>query len=202
VKTAVDPVLEELEPATPPARRLPGAEGFWAFALADLAFFGLLLGSYVHARARHPQSFDRAQDALVVGLGYTNMVVLLTSSWFVAVAVRCVRTGDIGIARKLLLTGAFCGAVFAALKVLEYGLDLGAGAGSTGGGFFTYYAVLTGLHFVHVLVGVTVLWTLARRMTAPVDPSRLVVRVETGTIFWHLVDLLWVIIFATLYLAR
>jgi nitric oxide reductase NorE protein len=197
--------LADAEPAVAPAwkarRRVPGLEGFWAFALVDLLFFGLLLGSFVRARAQHLAGFEHGQAVLVAGIGFANLMILLTSSWFAAVAVQCLRRGEHGLAGQLLRSAAGCGAVFAGLKIIEYSVDLRGGLGSADG-FFTYYFVLTGLHFVHVVVGTVVLLVLARGVGGDSDVSRTIVRVETGTAFWHLVDLLWVVIFPTLYLAR
>lgn len=190
-----------MAPALLAGRRVPGAEGFWAFALVDLVFFGLLLGSFVHARGKHVAGFDHGQAKLVAGIGFVNLIVLLTSSWFAAVAVHSLRRGERYVAAQLLRCAAVCGVAFAGLKIVEYSVDLRGGVGGADG-FFTFYFVLTGLHFLHVVVGTAVLLLLARGVLDEGDKTRSVIRVETGTAFWHLVDLLWVAIFPTLYLAR
>ena len=170
--------------------------------LVDLLFFGLLFVSFARARLKDPRGFDQAQDRLVTGIGFANLLILLTSSWLVAVAVRCARHGEVQVARRLLIAAVASGTAFVVLKGLEYYLDVSAGAGFVSQRFFTYYFVLTGLHCLHVIVGTLVLAKLADGSTQRSDGSGNVTRLETGATFWHLVDLLWVVIFPTLYLAR
>ncbi len=183
-----------------PTRRVPGEPGVWIFLFGDMVVFGIFFATFMYQRSLAPELFDESRHTLSIGIGLTNTLILLTSSLFVVTAIRAIRSSQRGAA-QLLLAGAFvCGLAFIGLKSIEYTAKVSQGHVPTQNNFFLYFFILTGLHLFHVLIGVVVLILLffqARR--AEVSATRMGV-VEGGACFWHLVDLLWIVLFALLYL--
>ncbi|MFC8045265.1 cytochrome c oxidase subunit 3 [Nocardia sp. NPDC057353] len=176
-----------------PAGRITGDIHMWVMVLGDLFFFGCYFLTYMVFRARSPELFAAGQRQLHLGIGVVNTVVLLTASLFAALAVLEVRRGAVRATRRWLLAAGGCGVLFAALKGFEWQHALAAGH-TVADEFFSFYYVLTGVHLAHLLLGLLILGIVAR---APrVGP------VEQGALYWHMVDLLWIVIFAILYLLR
>lgn len=189
-----------LAPETVPARRIPGEPGTWVFLFGDLLVFGAFFVTFMVVRGRAPEAFDAARATLHIGVGLLNTLVLLTSSLCVVVAVGAVRTGARTIAGTAVVAAMCGGAVFVGLKIYEYSALVAVGHGPGAGEFYLYYFTLTGLHLFHVGLGLLVLaavWTQTRRVS--LSPHRMAL-VEGGACFWHLVDLLWIFLFALLYL--
>jgi len=181
-------------------RAMPGFEGFWVFITGDLALFTLLFGSFLAARSSDVEGFVAAQAALSPTHGGLNTLLLLTSSWAVARAVVAVRAGEVDAARRFLGWGILAGAGFAVSKLVEYAGKLAHGDTPASSDFLMYYFALTGIHFLHVLVGL-VLLTAMRRSWRRTTPVRLT-GVESLACYWHMVDLLWILLFPLLYLLR
>jgi nitric oxide reductase NorE protein len=127
---------------------------------------------------------------------------MLSSSWFVALAVQSART-QLGKHSPALFALAFaCGGGFIAVKFFEYGEKIHAGIALTTNDFYMYYYMFTGIHLLHVLIGMAVLaflWNMSRRGASDGEN---IVTLESGASFWHLVDVLWIILFALLYLMK
>jgi nitric oxide reductase NorE protein len=181
-------------------RRIPGEQGTWVFLFGDMLVFAAFFATFMVERSKAPEVFDAARKTLHVNIGLVNTLVLLTSSLFVVAAMGAIRTGARRIAARALLAAIGCGVVFVALKVTEYVLLVGAGHTAGVNHFYLYYFILTGLHLLHVLIGILVLvllFTQTRR--TELSATRLAV-IEGGGCFWHLVDLLWIVLFPLLYL--
>ncbi|MDT5335258.1 MAG: nitric oxide reductase NorE protein [Mycobacterium sp.] len=182
------------------ARRVPGESGTWVFLFGDMLVFGAFFATFMVERAKAPELFDVSRKTLHLGVGLTNTLVLLTSSLCVVVALRALRTGARDIARSSVLTAMGCGGIFIALKVFEYHSLVTEGHGVGANHFYLYYFILTGVHLFHVCVGMAVLtFLLAQTRRRELGDTRLAV-VEGGACFWHLVDLLWIVLFPLLYL--
>ncbi|MFF3570096.1 cytochrome c oxidase subunit 3 [Nocardia jiangxiensis] len=184
-------------------RRLPAEAGAWVFIGGDLIVFGFVFVVYLGYRAKDPDLFARSQRALSVDAGAVNTLVLLTSSLLVVLAVRAIRAADPRVAPRLVLGAMMCGAVFAIVKAFEYYHAIAHHHTPTGNDFFLFYFLLTGLHMFHVVLGLGLLiflWSLARRAhrLSPLGISF----AEGCACFWHLVDLLWIVIFPLVYLVR
>jgi nitric oxide reductase NorE protein len=199
--TALDrPAARLAEPSA--RRRIPGEEGIWVFVLGDMTVFGLFFATFMYSRGRNPEAFATAHADLSVLLGTTNTVLLLTSSLLVALAVNDVLSDDHRTAPRLFGAALACGVGFVAVKALEWTHLFRAGRSVGDGEYFSYYFMFTGIHLGHVVIGLVVLSRLmavtrTQRLTA--SRRRLC---ETGGIFWHMVDLLWVVLFALFYLVR
>jgi nitric oxide reductase NorE protein len=185
---------------TTTVRRIPGESGTWVFLFGDMIVFGVFFVTFMVERAKAPDVFDAARRTLHIGVGVTNTLVLLTSSLLVVIALGAIRSGAKSIATTALYAAIACGLTFIGLKVFEYVALASAGHGPGANHFYLYYFILTGLHLLHVCIGLTVLVLLvtqARR--TELSETRLAL-VEGGACFWHLVDLLWIFLFALLYL--
>lgn len=192
--------LHDVEPQT--QRRIPGEEGIWVFVLGDMTVFALFFATFMYSRGKNPQSFAAGHADLHVALGTVNIVLLLSSSLLVVLGVQRVLAGRHQNATRLFTGAIGCGAGFVVVKAVEWTQLFSAGKGVSSGEYFSYYFVFTGIHLVHVLIGMALLTRLTfltRRPTLEDTQRRLC---ETGGIFWHMVDLLWVVLFALFYLVR
>jgi len=170
------------------------------FLFGDMLVFGVFFVTFMVERAKAKEAFDVARTSLHIGIGVTNTLVLLTSSLCVVIALGAIRGGTKAIATTAVCVAIACGLVFIGLKVFEYVALAAGGHGPGANHFFLYYFILTGLHLFHVCIGVGVLTFLATQSRrAELSTTRLAL-VEGGACFWHLVDLLWIFLFALLYL--
>lgn len=172
----------------------------WILLFGDMLVFGVFFAAFMYQRGRQPDLFDVTRRTLSVGIGLTNTLILLTSSLLVVTAIRAIGLSMRQSARVLLAAALGCGVAFASLKVFEYTELVTSGHIPTQNTFYLYYFILTGLHLFHVSIGIVVLvllLTQARRSQLSAGRTAFV---EGGACFWHLVDLLWIVLFPLLYL--
>jgi nitric oxide reductase NorE protein len=186
----------------PRAPSLPGDVGFWTFIAADATLFALLFFQFSLDRSSHVALFGEGQRALLVPLGAVNTVVLVTSSWLLASAVGSAHRRDVRTATRLMSGTVFLGIVFAVLKVAEYQIELSSGHALSTNSFFMYYFIITGIHLLHLVVGIVALVVIGLRVRRDTGGGKDRVMLECGASYWHLIDLLWMFIFPLLYLAR
>ena len=181
-------------------RHVPGEVGAWVFILGDLAAFALLFGVWMYYRGKEPVLFADSQLEVHRSFGAINTLLLLTSSLFVITAVRAVRAQMRRVAQAAIGFALVCGVGFLLDKVLEWTDLVANGHGPTANNYFLYFFVLTGLHAFHVLIGMGILTALLRLSRKPSLSKGQFAFVEGGACFWHMVDLIWVVLFALLYL--
>lgn len=193
-------------PAEPPpassARHVPGEAGLWILLLGDMTVFAVMFCAYLRDRGRHPALFAASQSTLHGGLATINTLVLLSSSVLVVLATRAVRTPQRHHAPRLLVGAIALGLAFVGIKAIEYQHLFAAGITTHMNSFFVYYFTLTGLHLAHLIVGLivlTVMLNLSRRREFTAGQYALF---ESGACLWHMVDLLWLIIFPLVFLVR
>ncbi|MEW5807946.1 MAG: cytochrome c oxidase subunit 3 [Actinomycetota bacterium] len=185
---------------TTTVRRVPAESGTWVFLFGDMAVFGAFFVTFLVERSSAPDLFDQARTTLHIGVGVADTLVLLTSSLCVVLALNAMRATQRTIAARAAGAAIFCGLLFIGLKVTEYVALASAGHGPGANHFYLYYFILTGLHLFHVCLGLgalTFLLTQTRRDQLSATRTALV---EGAACFWHLVDLLWIFLFALLYL--
>lgn len=187
--------------ATP---HVPGEPGLWILIFGDLCVFTILFCVQIYYRVREPQVFYQAQNSVNRGLGGLNTVLLLVSSLFVILVVRTARTERRASAAAPSIAGALgCGALFIVVKIVEYNEMISAGITPATNTFFTYYFILTGLHLFHLIGGMFFLASLfAMVCRRPSLSDRQFSYLEGGGCYWHMVDLLWIVLFALVYLMR
>ncbi|WP_273735279.1 cytochrome c oxidase subunit 3 [Mycolicibacterium septicum] len=183
-------------------RRISGEPGMWLFVLADVTLFAFAFGAFLYDRGKNPVSFAAGNAELHLWIGAVDTIILLTTSLVVALAVRNHRRGEPSLASRLVMTAVIGAGLFAMFKAIEWGSLIGAGDVPVyGDDFFAYFFALTGLHFLHLVIGVVVLLVLRTQVAAGAEPAAArTPTVEVCANYWHLVDLLWLIIFPLVYI--
>ena len=175
--------------------------GIWTFIAADCAGFAIFFIVFMSERLKQPALFDASARLLDIPLGLANTLILISSSWLVALAITAADAGRFQSAKRLLVGGLAVGGGFAILKIAEYHAKLAAGITPTSNGFFTLYFILTGIHFLHYVIGLVVLVAMIAALHRPkAESGGGVPWLEAGALYWHMVDLLWLFLFPMLYL--
>ncbi|MBF0234041.1 MAG: cytochrome c oxidase subunit 3 family protein [Desulfamplus sp.] len=184
--------------------------GMWLFLYTEIMLFGGLFVLYAAYYRMYTADFTGAGKELDMVMGAVNTVILLVSSFAVAASITAIQKKSKKIALALLGFAVFLGFIFLVNKYFEWGhkIDLGifpnspAMEGSAHGRvmFFGLYYIITGLHGIHIIIGMTLLAaTMIFIMQNKVTEHRYVLLENTG-LYWHLVDLIWIFIFPLFYL--
>jgi nitric oxide reductase NorE protein len=177
-------------------------DGVWVFIGADSVIFAILFLSFMHDRAKNPAVFEASRHALNMNLGGIDTLILLTSSWSVALAVQAMKRDLVEREPLLLFGGALTGLLFVVSKSFEYFQKFSHGINPGTNPFFMWYFTLTGIHLIHVVVGTSLLtYLFVRSRRGTYDHLHKSVP-ESVASYWHLVDLLWVVLFPLLYLTK
>lgn len=194
-------MMERVAALRPEVRpHVPGEIGIWCFVAGDLVVFSVFFVLIALGNRQEAAVFAQSRASLELGVGVVNTVLLLSGSWFVARGVaRCREAHDPRDSRYFSLA-ILCGLGFVANKGFEWGTKLAAGITPQTNDFYMYFFVFTGIHLAHVLIGIGVLLLVRHTSRRPVLERRHVRTLETGATFWHLVDFLWIFLFALLYL--
>ncbi len=181
---------------------IPGEAGVWLLLFGEMSFFSSLFTAFLYYRSLDIALFSASQAELSKAIGLTNTLLLLSSSLFVALAVRAVAQGRTTTAPRLFLAALACSLGFILFKGIEYYQLISAGIAVNSNSFFGFYFALTGLHLGHVIIGSVLLGVLAVFSGRPLARPSHFALIESGGCFWHMVDLLWIIIFPLLYLVE
>jgi cytochrome c oxidase subunit 3 len=185
--------------------------GMWAFLATEVLFFGALVAAYFNYRIWFGSEFIAAARMTKVVFGTINTGVLLTSSACMAMAVTTYEAGGRRTPVLWLLATAALGVAFIVIKSVEYALewqehlvpalnfDLAA-HGGVAEIFFVFYFCATGLHALHLLIGIALVSWLAWRIgSGRIDRSGSTTRLIG--LYWHFVDIVWIFLFPLIYLA-
>jgi cytochrome c oxidase subunit 3 len=187
--------------------------GMWIFLVTEVLFFGGLFAAYAVYRALYPDAFAAASSTLDLALGTVNTVVLIASSLTMALAVHAAQTGGRRALVLFLLATIALGTVFLGIKGVEYAhklaehhvpgpgfhFDVAAYAGQAQM-FFALYFAMTGLHALHMVIGLGVVgWMAWLAGTGRITPEYFN-PVEVTGLYWHFVDIVWIFLFPLLYL--
>lgn len=182
---------------------LPGDSGVWFFIVADMCAFAVFFLVFMAGRAANPALYESSRALLDLRFGLANTLILLTSGAFMAQAAREAQRGAWLRSRRFMILTLIAGLPFGLSKALEWKAKVASGIGLTGNEFFTYYFVFTGIHFLHFAIGVVALLAMIRVAGNAARPDNDRLRwIEAGGAYWHMVDLLWIVLFAMLYLMR
>ncbi|MDX9941036.1 MAG: cytochrome c oxidase subunit 3 family protein [Bacteroidales bacterium] len=184
--------------------------GMWLFIFTELLLFGMLFVVYAVYRSMHPEAFKLASEELDVVLGTFNTVILLISSMTVAMSITSIQKGNKKLAMTLLIITLVIAVVFLVNKYFEWGskFEYGFNPGGEellqlGHGtilFFGLYFVMTGIHAIHILIGVGLfIYVLLQLRKDKIHQTDYIWLENTG-LYWHLVDLIWIFLFPLLYL--
>jgi len=186
--------MNEVEDDWGPLSGLPGNPIMWVLIASELVVFGAILIVFSIARLSEPVAFAEAQNHLDRLAGAINTMVLLTSSLFAALAVRFALDQQPRRTRVSLVVASALGVVFLIVKAIEYSEKITAGISTETNDFFMFYFLATGFHALHVVFGILLLSVVTWKNSLD--------NVITATAFWHMVDLIWVILFPVIYLIR
>jgi nitric oxide reductase NorE protein len=187
---------------SPPERHLPGDLAIWFFILAEMLAFAVFFASYAFARAGHVELFNLSQETLNRNAGALNTVLLITGSWFVVLAVQAAHRDEQRAVSRNIAFGFLCGAGFLIVKIFEYAAKFGAGISMSTNNFYMFYISLTFFHFMHVILGMVILSVLWFQSRKGAYTSKGANGLESGAAYWHMVDLLWIILFPLVYVMR
>lgn len=180
-------------------RDLPGDLAMWCFILAELLVFGIFFVAYAFTRAANVALFDESQLHLDRTLGLINTLLLITSSYFVVRAVESIRHDRGQACARWLLAAIACGAVFLVLKLIEFVAKYEAGITMSTNTFYMFYLFLTFFHFMHVILGMVILAAIALKARRGGYSRSSHAGAETGAAYWHMVDLVWIVLFPLIY---
>ena len=182
--------------------------GMWLFLMSEMLFFGAVFMAFSFTRSLNVAEFQTAARETEIAYGAANTVVLVTSSLSMTLAIRAARIADRSLAARLLAATACLGAFFLVIKGFEYHDDLrrhlypaldfalGENAAQI---FWAFYWIMTGVHALHLAIGIG----LASRLAWLVRGQRLSLespQLEVTSLYWHLVDAFWLLVFPVLYI--
>lgn len=201
---------------TPEQERTAVRIGMWVFLASEAMFFGAPIGAFVLYRLLYPQAYMAAAERLDRVLGTTNTAILLITSGLMTLANRFYATDKRGATSACLMAAALMGCAFLVIKGMEYAHEAAEGlvpfadwpfafAGPDPDRarlFFTQYFFLTGLHALHLAIGVVLALGFAARCAARPAWRPTSASLELATLYWHFVDGVWIFLFPLLYLSR
>ena len=166
----------------------------WLLIASELVVFGAILIAFAIQFNLQPEVFLQSQNHLNRFAGALNTMVLLTSGFFAALALRAQIDKKPGHARIWQFGSIALGCVFLAIKFLEYSEKFAQGISIDSNDFYMFYFLATGFHAAHVVFGILILLVVCWKNSTT--------NIITATAFWHMVDLIWVLLFPVIYLLR
>lgn len=177
----------------------PGGILLWIIIYLELITFGMAMVAFIYYGQQEKDIFVSGAASLNKTFGVVNTILLLSSGYFVAKAVQKHKARNAKSAIKSLNFSILFGFGFLLVKTLEYYLKTEAGHGLSTDTFYMFYWLLTGFHWIHVFVGICILFVIKRGIARKSESYELE-DLEAGAAFWHMCDLIWLILFPALYL--
>lgn len=184
--------------------------GMWIFIFTELLLFAGLFLVYAVYRAKYSEDFHIASYQLNVFLGAFNTLILLVSSMTMAMSITAVQKSNNKLALRLILITLFLAILFLVNKYFEWGgkishqlypgSDVVMGLKNGQALYFGLYYLMTGLHAIHIVVGIILIAIIGSKVKSGKINSTDYVLLENGGLYWHLVDLIWIFLFPLLYL--
>ena len=194
-------IMKELKTKYP-----PGDFAIWIIIYIELLTFGLFFIGYIYSRRSDVELFNASQLLLDQRAGLINTIILITSSYFVVKAVEAIKNLEIKKAiekaKNYLLAAMGLGGIFLVIKMIEFVGKYQEGINLSTNTFFMFYFLLTMFHFLHVLLGMIILFNLYAKTKIGGYTSNDHRGLETGASYWHMVDLLWIVLFPLIYIIR
>jgi nitric oxide reductase NorE protein len=177
----------------------PGGILLWIIIYLELITFGAVLIAMVYYGKDEPELFHESRLQLNTTFGAINTLFLLVSGFFMALTVENLKVNNIDKSKLYLKLTMLGGLFFLGLKTIEYMDKIDAGLTMGYNTFFSFYWMLTLFHVIHVLVGLVILASVFYTMSK--KPEKLILEdVEASATFWHMCDLIWLLLFPVIYL--
>ncbi|MCP4994697.1 MAG: cytochrome c oxidase subunit 3 family protein [Gammaproteobacteria bacterium] len=184
------------------SNRIPGNMAIWVGILSEMTEFAAMFVAYFIAKAHYPDLFNEGPQQLNTLYGTLNTLVLLTSSWFVAKSLIAIRQHKIKASIRWLWLAIIAGATYLIIKYIEYRWNTAQGISQDTNLFFTVYYYTTFNHLLHVGWGsAAVLWAIFGIRMGSITPENHN-GLEAVAVYWHMIDLAWIVIFPLLYVLR
>lgn len=184
----------------------PGDFAIWIIIYIELMTFGLFFIGFAISRKGQVEVFNTSQLLLDQRFGFVNTILLITSSYFVVKAVTIIKTINTQESFKkasVYLIGAIgLGGIFLIIKIIEFSDKYSQGINLSTNSFFMFYFILTIFHFMHVILGIIILYNLYLNTKVGLYTKKEHRGLETGASYWHMVDLLWIVLFPLVYIIR
>ncbi|HRD57457.1 MAG TPA: cytochrome c oxidase subunit 3 [Ferruginibacter sp.] len=177
----------------------PGGILIWIVIYVELLTFGMAIAALAYYGSQERVLFHQHSQLLNKTIAAINTVFLLTGGYFAARAVYYFKAGLYAKTNRFFGWAIISGLAFLVLKIVEYHQKLEAGLTMNYSSFFMNYWLLTAFHWLHVLVGVVILFFIRRGIQQKKEKASLD-DIEAGTAFWHMCDLIWLLLFPILYL--
>lgn len=181
---------------------LPGDLAIWFFIFMELLVFGIFFIVYAVMRIQNIEMFNHYQLTLNRELGAANTLLLITSSYFVVRAVQAIRINNVKSCIYWLYAALVGGMGFLILKSFEYSDKFSEGINLSTNTFYMFYLSLTMFHFLHVVLGMLILFAVVLKAKRGAYTAQNHTGVETGASYWHMVDLVWIVLFPLVYIIR
>lgn len=184
----------------------PGDFAIWIIIYVELVTFAGLFIGYAFARRGDVELFNQSQLLLDQRSGFINTLILITSSYFLVKAIHIIKTSDnvktYIMASRWILAAMVLGSSFIVFKTIEFSNKFEQGINLSTNTFFMFYIILTVFHFMHVLLGLIILYNVYKKTKIGGYNTKDHSGMETGASYWHLVDLLWIVLFPLIYIMR
>lgn len=178
----------------------PGGILIWIIIVIELITFVPALIVFFYHISENTQQFSESARHLDLTSGTINTVILITGGYFVAQAIQCLRADQISKTPVYLVGAILTGVAFIIIKSYEYKIKLDHGFDLHFNDFFLYYWLVTGFHYIHVIVGTVLLLIAFVGVKKGSYTTKNHADVETIGIFWHMCDLIWIIVFPAFYI--
>lgn len=178
----------------------PGGILIWFLILLEIFTFLGGIFAFLLYRKDALEEFKQAQALLNPLVGTINTLVLITSGYFMANSIHQLKEGNHLQSKKSTQIAMLLGILFLIIKSVEFYGKISSGIGFTHNTFFTFYWLMTGFHYVHVLFGVGLLAYMQKAISDEKYNAKNMFDVESSATYWHLCDLIWILIFPILYL--
>jgi len=170
--------------------------------MAELLVFGIFFTAYAFSRAGHVELFNQYQQTLNRETGAINTALLITASYFVVRAVQAISRGDNQRCVNWLWAALAGGGLFLFFKMTEFVDKVSEGVSLSTNTFYMFYLSLTFFHFMHVILGMVILFAVLLKARKGGYSAADHIGVETGAVYWHMVDLVWIVLFPLVYIIR
>lgn len=181
-------------------QKLPGDLAMWVFIVMELTVFAIFFIAFAVTQRIKSDMFIDGKATLSASIGLWCTLALIVSSYFVALGVAAVKKGHNRLASRQLVFAMLSATVYLVLKLIEYTTLAELGFDLTTNTFYTLYFFITGFHYMHVLLGMIILAYMAIQARKNIYSATDCSGFEAGASYWHMVDLVWIIVFFLIYI--